>query len=86
MYDTNETQVLLCDSGSVRIDNCIEDPVLGFVAWSTSPFQLTTLLEPLTNDNNDTAFPVYSAQQVEQYVDGTSQGVSKVYVNHPQTE
>lgn len=87
MYNTNETRALLCDSGSVRIENCTERDLLGFVAWSTSPFELTTLLEPLTNDNNETAFPVYDLQTVEKYaMNGTNLNVSEVFVNHPQTK
>ena len=86
VYDTNETQTLLCNSGSVRVENCTEDPILGFVAWSTTPFPLTTLLEPLTDVENNTAFPVYRRQRLEDYNGDTSLDVSEVFVDHLQAK
>ena len=72
VYDNNETQALLCSSGSVDIPDCFENRTLGFVSWSTSPFLLSTLLEPISDTTTDTVFPYYSIQELERYDDSDS--------------
>ena len=67
VYDNNETHALLCNSGSVDIPGCMENRTLGFVAWSTSPFRLSTLLTPIDEDTDNTVFPYYELQVLEQY-------------------
>jgi hypothetical protein len=69
----SEYEPLLCPGGTE--DNRCHH---GFVTWATSEFPLMTLLDRTFPDNNITAFPVYSAHDLDAFVPGTT---DKITVN-----
>ena len=65
VYNNNKTHAELCESGSVVVEGCEES--LGLTAWSTSPFELSTLLQPQNSNNTLTNFPFYGVQLLHGY-------------------
>lgn len=66
VYNNNKTHAELCESGSVRVEGCQDS--LGLVAWSTSPFDLSTLLQPTGSNESEITlsnFPFYSVQTMK---------------------
>ena len=53
-------------------DNCPQ----GVVAWATSPFQMTSLLQLIKGRGNETTFPIYTVQQLPLYSNETGEVVS----------
>lgn len=68
VYNNNKTRNELCDSGSVVVEGC--EDTLGLAAWSTSPFELSTLLQPGNSDEDNITlsnFPFYAVQLLHGY-------------------
>ena len=56
-----------CLSGNgTAVENCPH----GLVTWSTSPFKLTSLLQPLKGSHGETTFPILSVLKTPLYNDG----------------
>ena len=68
VYNNNKTHTELCESGSVVVEGCEE--TLGLAAWSTSPFELSTLLQPVNSNDSEIGlsnFPFYGVQLMHGY-------------------
>ena len=68
VYNNNKTHTELCESGSVVVEGCKE--TLGLAAWSTSPFELSTLLQPVNSNDSEIGlsnFPFYGVQLMHGY-------------------
>ena len=62
------------DCNSAATNNATDCTQLGIVAWSTSPVNLSVLLEPREGADMETSFPFLEILKVPLYIDGVEVG------------